>query len=417
MKRKIAFVTPIYLPAPLYGSDTFVRCMAEEFARLGHDTSVVTSDARTPLYWYNPFLYSKRIPTRYEVIQNVSVYRLPCHQLFSSSCYLLKTYGKFFLPANIRDTLDIMSAGPALQGLEHLLRREKFDVIHSSPFPLYLNKQVQDIARRLSRKPKVIVTPFFHTKVREYSNKELGVLLRSVDVVHAVTRAEKEDMVRMHGVRRDTIDVVPLFLNVRQLHGAEDLLADVYEFKRNYNIQNKKIVLFVGLKGLMKGAIDMLHAVYEMHKRDPNVVLVAMGHNTNEWENAKKSIDTNFLVDIGYTEGKEKEVIFASCDVYCMPSRSDSFGLVYLEAWHKKKPVIGARVPAMTELIQGNKGGLLVKFGSLGDIQSAIERLVNHPVLSKTLGEQGYTALIEKYTIESVFSQYRRMFIDQFKKL
>lgn len=412
MKKKIAFVTPIYLPAHLYGSDTFVRCMAEEFARRGYDTSVVTSDALVPLYWYNPFLYSKKIIRRYEVIHNVRVYRLPCRQFFSSSCYLLRTFGKSFLPANIGDKLDIMYAGPALMGLDQLLYREQFDVIHCSPFPLYINKQVQDISRGLSKKPKVIVTPFFHTKVHDYSNNELGRILRSADVVHAVTHAEKRDMVRMHDASANTIVVTPLFLNIRPLHTVEELRPDIDEFKKIHNIFNKKIILFAGLKGSMKGAVDVLHTVYEMHKRNKDFVLVAMGHNTNEWEQAKKSIDTSFLVDIGYKEGKEKEVVFAACDMYCMPSKSDSFGLVYLEAWHKKKPVIAANVPAMIELIQGNNGGLLVRFGSLRDIQSAIGRLADHPVLSKTLGERGFSALREKYTMKSVFPRYRRMFLE-----
>lgn len=412
MKKKIAFVTPIYLPAHLFGSDTFVRCMAEEFSRQGYDTSVVTSDALVPLYWYNPFLYRKKINHRYEVINKVHVHRLACNQFFSSACYLLRRIGKSFFPSYLLNKLDIMYAGPALLGLQALLRREQFDVIHCSPSPLYINSQVREIVRKISKKPKVIVTPFFHTKVREYANPELGGILKSVDVVHAVTQAEKNDMEMMHDVSSSSIVVTPLFLDTQSLHTQVSLEGEIYKFKKSHALLNKKVILFAGLKGSMKGAVDVLHAVYEMHKKNTAVVLVAIGHNTAEWEEAKKGIDTSFLVDIGYLEGKAKEVVYASCDVYCMPSKSDSFGLVYLEAWHKKKPVVAADVPAMREIILGNKGGLLVQFGSTMDIQSAIGRLLDHPVLSKTLGELGYKALIEKYSQKVVFPKYYRMFLD-----
>lgn len=412
MKKKIVFVTPIYLPAHLYGSDTFVRCMAEEFARQGVDTSVVTSDALIPLYWYNPFLYWKKISAGYEVINNVRVYRLGCNQLFSSACYLLRRFGKSIIPSTLLDKLDIMYAGPALLGLNALLEREQFDVIHCSPSPLYINIQVRDIVGRLSRKSKIILTPFFHTRVREYANRQLGEILRSVDIVHAVTQAEKNDMERIHGTPLSKIVVTPLFLNTQSLHDQNTLKREIDTFKNLYALNDKKIVLFAGLKGAMKGAVDVLHAVCEIHKKNPAVVLVAMGHNTSEWEDAKRGIDTSFLVDIGYFEGKQKEVIFASCDVYCMPSRSDSFGLVYLEAWHKKKPVIAADIPAMREIILGNNGGILVQFGHTKEIQSAIGRLLAHPVLSKTLGKRGFKALREKYSQNVAFPNYYRMFLD-----
>lgn len=410
MRKKIAFVTPIYSPANLFGSDMFVRSMAEEFARNGIDVSVVTSDALIPLYWYNPFLFAKKIPHRFEVINKVRIYRLASNQFFSSAWYLIRHFGGPLLPSHLRDRVDIMYAGPTLVGLDRLLRREQFDVIHCSPSPLNINRQALDIIRRLPKKPKFILTPFFHTKVREFTNKELGKILRSVDIVHAVTHAEKKDIVRMHNTPESAVAVVPLFLDIKPMHACDKLHFEIEQFKRFHSLVNKKIILFAGLKGSMKGAVDVLHTVYEMHKKNATIALVAMGHNTIEWEEAKKGIDTSFLVDLGYLEGKEKEVVFASCDVYCMPSKSDSFGLVYLEAWHKKKPVIAADVPAMRELILGNHGGLLVPFGNREGVQSAIGRLLDHPVLSKTLGEGGFHALMEKYSLKRVSAQYRRMF-------
>ena len=56
-----------------------------------------------------------------------------------------------------------------------------------------------------------------------------------------------------------------------------------------------------------------------------------------------------------------------SRNVRCMlmPSRSDAYGISYLEAWASKKPVIGADTPVMREVIQHEKDGLLVKFDDI----------------------------------------------------
>lgn len=412
MKEKIAFVTPIYLPAPLYGSDNAVRILAEDFVAKGQDVTVITSDAATPRYWYDPF-FGKKIPSNASNnINGVNVIRLKSQQLISSFTFMLSRFAGRLLPTNMRNMVDIICNGPYFMGLGEVLELEEVDVVHCSPFPLNINKQVVDAVSKLEKKPKVILTPFFHTHVSTYHNRELGRLMGHADVIHAVSNAEKLDLESMFPEAKAKVRSIPLYLPTANLHRPSELQNDVLKFKRKHHLVGKEIVLFAGLKGKMKGALNTLAAVQECYKKDNNIVLVAIGHNTTEWNEMLTSIDTTaFLRDFGYVDERLKEVSFASCDVFCMPSKSETFGYVYLEAWHKKKPVIAANVPAMKELILGNNGGLLVRFGSLGDIQSAIERLVDHPVLSKTLGEHGYNALIEKYSMKSVFPQYCKMFM------
>ena len=68
-----------------------------------------------------------------------------------------------------------------------------------------------------------------------------------------------------------------------------------------------------------------------------------------------------------------------------MPSRSESFGLVYLEAWLHKKPVIGCKIGPVMNLIDDKKNGMLVSFDNASELISALETLQN-PLLRKQLG-------------------------------
>ena len=408
-KKKIAFVTPIYLPANLYGSDTFVKLLAEKFASSGYDTSIITSKALIPRYWYDPF-FAPKISQSFTTINKVKVHRLGCNQFFSSACFLLSRYFFPFFSQKKTNQLNIMSSGPSLKGLKSLLKRQRFDVLHVSPFPLFINQQVEDAIAAILEKPQLVLTPFFHAKVADYENKALKPILDQAETIHAVTDPEKKDLVRLHSVNSGKIKVIPLFLNVRHLHQVAELSADIQQFKKKYHLLNKKIILFAGLKGEMKGAVNLLYVINKLYKENKEFVLIAIGHNTKEWEIAKKNINPDCLIDFGYKKGKSKEIIFGACDIFCMPSRSDSFGLVYLEAWHKKKPVIAANIPAIKELIGQNQGGILVKFDDNLALASAIKRLAKDPQTARKFGQNGRNALTKKYTLDAVFPQYENLF-------
>ncbi|MBU1323497.1 glycosyltransferase family 4 protein, partial [Patescibacteria group bacterium] len=99
----------------------------------------------------------------------------------------------------------------------------------------------------------------------------------------------------------------------------------------------------------------------------------------------------------------------AAADVFCMVSAVESFGLVYLEAWQKKKPVIGADIGPVRELIEGAQGGSLVKFGRVDELAAEIDRLVKNKDLAKRLGENGYKALKIRYSKKIVLSQLEKI--------
>ncbi|MEK7543855.1 MAG: glycosyltransferase family 4 protein [Patescibacteria group bacterium] len=410
MKKKIVFVTPIYLPAPLYGSDNAVRILAEDFAAAGQDVTVVTSDGATPRYWYDP-LFGKKMNTTKDTFNGVRVLRLPSQQWITSAAFILERVFGYLLPMSVRNKMRIVSSGPYLGGLFELLQKEQFDVVHCSPFPLEINQQVFDGIERLKKKPYVILTPFFHAEVESYHNKELGSILEKTDCIHVISNAEKKQIEALYPVSQGKTRVIPLYIRTRTMHTADALEHDVLLFKRRYGIEHRKVVLFAGLKGSMKGALTTLAAVKSLYQEDKSIVLVAIGHNTTEWNEVLKSSDTTpYLVDFGYVEESTKEIIFASCDVFCMPSKSETFGYVYLEAWHKRKPVIGCNLGPTQELIERNKGGIVVQFAREHEVEKALSLLLSDSEKRRRLGRNGYAALIKNYSEQALILSYKRLF-------
>ncbi len=404
----MVFITPLYLPAVISGSQMFVKYLAEGLVERGCNISVITSDALTPRYWYDPF-FGRKLNSSYEKINGVSVYRLPCAQIISSISFILARYVHFF-PKNFRNKLKVFSNGPYLLGLEKLLHKKKFDVVHCSPFPLEINAEIAECIQHLMYRPKLFITPFFHAHVTDYYNPEFQHIFDVTDTVHVISTSEKKDISASFQIESKKFFIAPLFINTSTMRTQKELHHDIQRAKETYRLFGRKIILFAGIKGRGKGALHVLWAVHELWLKDPSIVLIAIGSETREWNMAKQDIDGRCLIDLPYKTGRNKEELFALSHVYCMPSATETFGLTYLEAWHKKKPVIGADIPPVRELIVNNVGGLTVPYGDTNKLQMAITKLIQNPVLSRDLGENGYKALMKKYTITRVLPTYLRLF-------
>lgn len=77
----------------------------------------------------------------------------------------------------------------------------------------------------------------------------------------------------------------------------------------------------------------------------------------------------------------------------------EGFGLIMLESWVHKKPIIAFDVPAMNEAIQHNQTGLLVKAFDTEELARQIIYYFEHPEITKQHGEAGYTVLNSYYTV------------------
>ncbi len=83
---------------------------------------------------------------------------------------------------------------------------------------------------------------------------------------------------------------------------------------------------------------------------------------------------------------------YNSCDVFCLPSVQEGFGIVFLEAMAAGKPVVAARAAAVPEVV---REGELVEPESAEALAAALERLRASPDLRAALGESGHRAVAE----------------------
>ncbi|HOJ92562.1 MAG TPA: glycosyltransferase family 4 protein [Dictyoglomaceae bacterium] len=93
---------------------------------------------------------------------------------------------------------------------------------------------------------------------------------------------------------------------------------------------------------------------------------------------------------------------FKNFDIFVLPSLSEVFGIVILEAISQKIPVIATNVGGIPEIIEDGKNGILVKPKDSKSLSTALEMLIIDKDLRIKIGEEGYKRYLSEFTFEKM---------------
>jgi glycosyltransferase involved in cell wall biosynthesis len=304
----------------------------------------------------------------------------------------------------------IIKNGPYLEDLIEFFFNENnlnYDLVHTTFFP-YFNLVLSLMVGNLIGAPTVC-TPFFHFSNPRYSDSVLVEILKKFDFIIACTNLEKNYLVDKCEIQEEKIKVIPMGVDNTIFENIYKIKAKNYQFKRKFfdkKEKNYKLVLFCGYKNYEKGAISVLRSIPHILEKIKKIYFVFIGPSTlafNHELSKIKKITRARIINFtpnnlsGYYD-KKKLSAFRDADVYLMPSRSDAFGIAFLEAWAAATPVVGARIGATPEVIRENIDGLLVEFDNVRDIAQKVIKLLKRKKFSKNLGLNGQSKVAQNYT-------------------
>ncbi len=98
----------------------------------------------------------------------------------------------------------------------------------------------------------------------------------------------------------------------------------------------------------------------------------------------------------------DKNAFYNEIDIFCLPSLSEPFGIVLLEAMSRKKPMVSTNIEGPAEILQPGSDALMVDKGNPTALADALEQLIKDEEKSRTLAEQGYNTANSRYSLPVV---------------
>ncbi len=415
---KILFVVQNYFPS-VGGTQIFFQNFAEKCIAVYNDEATVFT---TNSYYGPEKKYFKKISKTIENINGVSICRFAFIRFHLYFSVLIK---KVFLKGfkRIPEWYLKYLNGPWSPSLARAINKSDADVIMAGTSSyLYMNYPLK---RHLYKNPKPFV---FQGAVHFTGDEQVSVIsktaleaIKKSEYYLANTRYEKERLVKL-GVAPETIVVAGIGLDMELYKNG-----DRNYYRSLFGLNENDILLgYIGRIEITKSLDILLKAFELISSAETNIHLVIAGYTNNAYAktfekmiervNRQNTINIHTFYSLSQ---KEKVNLYHAIDIFITPSVNESFGMVFLESWSCKKPVIAMATGAISSVVTDGTDGLLCKPGDAVMLSKKMEVLINDPALRKSMGEMGYLKTASDFTLDIVTRRYRdtlQKAITKFKK-
>ena len=159
-----------------------------------------------------------------------------------------------------------------------------------------------------------------------------------------------------------------------------------------------------------KGVDSVIRVLPDLLKSFPDLFYVVVGEGDLRPKLEKlagESPARDRILLLGKLTLEQLKHCYSRCDIFVMPSRQEGFGLVFLEAMALGKPVIGACVGGIPEIVKNGVTGFLVVPDDPRMLALRLTQLLQNQALRKEMGEAGRKRVEENYSFEGYRAKLR----------
>ena len=289
-----------------------------------------------------------------------------------------------------------------------IAQSKRFDIIHAHDWLTY---PAAIAAKQISKKPLVV-----HVHATEYDrgggyiNPKVYSIERQgmdeADHIVAVSNYTKQIIVSKYGINPKKISVV---------HNGVEPLCNYFKLNISKHLVDDKIVTFLGRITAQKGPDYFVEAAYRVLQHMSNVRFVMAGNGDMRKAMLEKvkglGIEHRFIFP-GFLHEVEKHFLLSVSDVYVMPSVSEPFGIVALEAMQYALPVIVSNQSGVAEIVNHVTK---VDYFNVDAFAKAILKFICDPALAIISGKHAKTE-VENHGWDKSASLLREVYVNVNKR-
>lgn len=400
-RMSILHISPRYYPIA-GGSEQYCQEMSESLVRDGHQVTVLTTNAWDIEFFWDP--HGRHFTAGGSSHNGVSIHRFAVQHLLWTKWSYAVTRGIMTwlasLPIDASSLLFRLCRWlPRVPGLNRQLANgppNTYDIVHATNIPA--DSMVSAAFRYATRHGlPFVLTPFVHlgephdeTVRRYYTMPHQVLMMQKSDRIIVQTDLERDHLSSL-GVPTSTMRKVGVGVSPEKLGGGSGA-----RFREKRGLRTP-IVFYIGVQAYDKGTVHLVEAMKRLWQQDCQAELVLAGSMLSSFAQYMRSLPDWVRQRchlLGFIPEDEKRDLLDAGDVFVMPSRTDSFGIVYLEAWLYRKPVIGALAGGVPEVIHDGEDGFLVPFGDVPRLAEAIRTLLSDGAMAARFGARGYETAV-----------------------
>jgi L-malate glycosyltransferase len=226
--------------------------------------------------------------------------------------------------------------------------------------------------------------------------------IESSDRITAVSRFLKERAEATFGIRKP-IEVVYNFVD-----------PDIFAPRRRSGLRlvppETRVIMHASNFRPVKNIPTVIQVFAEVRKR-VTAKLVMVGDGPEKAGAEQLSRELGLERDVLFLGNQDcMEELLPLADVFLLPSSSESFGLVALEAMSAEVPVVASAIGGIPEVVEHGKTGYLHDPGHVAGFVASVLKLLGNEPLRRTMGRRARRVARERFSVEEMVGRYVRVY-------
>lgn len=184
-----------------------------------------------------------------------------------------------------------------------------------------------------------------------------------------------------------------------------------------YSHPKNKDILYAGSLCQRKGYADLIKAFALIAHKHPGWRVIFAGNGEiKKGEELAAALHISSQVKFaGWVSGKEKEDLFSSASLFCLPSYAEGFPVAILDACSYHLPFITTPVGGIPDIITNGKNGLLFTPGNIEELSAQLDKLISDTSLRATLSAASRYLAENTFHLKTIDTQIRNLYQSVFR--